>query len=124
MRDAYHGEVVTLSELTRFILEVAGISPAEPVAYATARLQNMAILRDSLEHLPNETGEYSDARPDPRLTLKGIVQLLQMGNHLIAVAIRNYNGEMVRRSLDTVFDEEDFEEDKVYGPVSRDKRAA
>jgi hypothetical protein len=112
MRDADAGDVVTLSELTRFILEVAGISPADPSAYAAARLQTMAILRENHQALYNEDGKYSDASPDPRLTPDGIMQLLLNGNHPIAVAVRNHTGEMFRRTLD-----------EALGPVSRDKRA-
>ena len=104
LQNVMEGEVVKLLDLAMFIVQTHGISHTDPAAFAQAMSETINILLNSLWHLPR-TDEYSDAGVSTptvatSLTLPGIIQLLQMGNHLIAVEVRNYNGEMFRRALD------------------------
>lgn len=95
------GAVVTVGDLAGWILDVG--TPPAGEQDESELVHTADVLRYHLESLPKEEGRYhTGSLEDPTLTTDGVMQLLQMGTHAIAVAVRNYNGEMFRRSLDEV----------------------
>lgn len=102
------GRVLTVRNLAGWMLDVGYHFNGCPMwstpmgAHDESEVVHTAdVLRAHLDSLPKEAGRYyTGSLEDPTLTAEGVVQLLQMGSHSIAVAVRNYNGEMFRRSLD------------------------
>lgn len=103
------GRVLTVRNLAAWMLDVGHPNGcpmwSTPMgAHDESELVHTAdVLRAHLDSLPKKEGRYhTGSLEDPTLTTDGVMQLLQMGTHAIAVAVRNYNGEMFRRSLDEV----------------------
>lgn len=99
------GGVFTLEDLARFLLEVGhtdvSFRSSSYDSYESRQVHTTDMLRVHLLSLPND-GRWAVDRTieNPQLTIGGVVQLLHMGNHAIAVAIRNYNGDHFRGALD------------------------
>lgn len=113
LAQAEAGAVITVSDLAGFILEVGSpIVPSGdsdlpaadlPVADKSELVHTADVLHAHLDSMRNDGGRYhTGLLEDPTLTAEGLVQLLQMGNHAVAVAVLNNNGERFRRSLDEV----------------------